>query len=135
MIRVIGLDHINIRVADLDRALEFYTGALGLHVVQRNRRRDGTAGLVALRAGGSIIFLQPSPGYKPVGHDASGLDHYSLEIEKFESPDAFKAHLQEKHVDIVEGPVKRFAAHGDGTSIYVRDPDGHRIELKQYDLG
>src|SRR2546430_2072504 len=106
MIRVIGLDHINIRVADLDRAIEFYTGALGLHVVQRNRRRDGSPGLVALRAGGSIIFLQPSPGYAPVDHGESGLDHYSLEIEKFESGEAFAAFLREKKVKIVEGPVK-----------------------------
>ena len=135
MIRVVGLDHINIRVADLERALRFYTEVLGLHVVQRTTRKDGSPGLAALRAGTSIIFLQPSPGYTPVEHAQSGLDHFSLEIEKFESPAAIEAYLKERRVDIVEGPVKRFAAHGDGTSIYVRDPDGHRIELKQYDLG
>ena len=30
--------------------------------------------------------------------------------------------------------MERFGAHGHGTSIYVRDPDGHHLELKQYNL-
>jgi hypothetical protein len=30
--------------------------------------------------------------------------------------------------------VRRWGAHGDGTSVYVRDPDGNHLELKQYNL-
>ncbi len=137
MIRALGVDHLNIRVADLDRALRFYTATLGLPEARRNTRRDGTVSLVALRAVAAIVFLQPSPGYSPPA-DAkhSGLDHYSIEIEPTPGgPEAFAAWLREQQVPIDEGPVKRYGAHGDGTSIYVRDPDGHRIELKQYNLG
>jgi catechol 2,3-dioxygenase-like lactoylglutathione lyase family enzyme len=137
MIRTIGVDHINIRVADLDRALRFYKEIVGLQEVRRNARQDGSVSLVALRAGNSVVFLQNSPGYTPPADEKdSGLDHYSLEIEETPGgPEAFASWLREHQVPIDQGPVKRNGAHGDGTSIYVKDPDGHRIELKQYNLG
>jgi len=134
-ISVLGLDHLNLRVADLDRSLAFYTRVLGLREVKRNTRQDGTVSLVALRAGNCVVFLQPSPGYQaPQDDKDSGLDHYSLEIEAHD-PEALTAHLKAHDVPIVTGPAKRWGAHGDGTSIYVRDPDNHEIELKQYNLG
>jgi catechol 2,3-dioxygenase-like lactoylglutathione lyase family enzyme len=34
--------------------------------------------------------------------------------------------------DVVEGPVTRWGARGDGASIYVRDPDGNLVELRYY---
>lgn len=135
MISVIGIDHANLRVADLDRALRFYQGVLGMKELRRNTRADGSVSLLALRAGNAIIFLQPNPGYIPLEDPRKdGLDHYSLEVEMAD-PQALAAWLREQGVEIAEGPVKRYGAHGDGTSIYVRDPDGHRVELKQYNLG
>jgi glyoxylase I family protein len=134
-ISVLGLDHLNIRVADLDRSLAFYGGVLGMREVKRNTRADGSASLVAMRAGNCVVFLQPSPGYRaPADDKDSGLDHYSLEIEA-QDPEALAAYLRSNNVHIVTGPAKRWGGHGDGTSIYVHDPDGHEVELKQYNLG
>ena len=134
-VSVLGLDHLNLRVADLERSLAFYCGVLGMREVRRNTRADGGVSLVALRAGNCVIFLQPSPGYgPPVDDKESGLDHYSLEIEAHDAA-ALEVHLRAHDVQIVTGPVKRWGGHGDGTSIYVRDPDGHEVELKQYNLG
>ena len=150
-ISVLGLDHLNLRIADLDRALAFYTRVLNLREVKRNTRADGSVSLVALRAGNCVVFLQPSPGYpgtgplrpsspsgrahSPAPQDGkdSGLDHYSLEIEAHD-PAALANYLKAHNVPIVTGPVNRWGGHGDGTSIYVRDPDGHELELKQYNL-
>lgn len=135
LVSVLGYDHVNLRVADLDRALRFYTGVLGLKEIKRSTRADGSPGLLALRAGNGIIFLQPTPGYTALSdHRQSGLDHYSLEIEVTD-PTALAERLQRAGVEIIEGPVKRHGAHGYGTSIYVRDLDGHHLELKQYNLG
>jgi catechol 2,3-dioxygenase-like lactoylglutathione lyase family enzyme len=135
VINVIGFDHVNLRVADLDRALRFYQGALGLREKRRNTRQDGSVSLLALRAGNCIVFLQPSPGYAPpAAPRQSGLDHYSLEIE-CQDPEQLAGWLREQGVEIVDGPVRRDGAHGAGTSIYVRDPDGHRLEIKQYNRG
>jgi glyoxylase I family protein len=134
-VQVLGLDHLNIRVADLERAIAFYGGVLGMQVAQRNKRPDGSPSLVAMRAGNSVVFLQPAPAYvAPADHRTSGLDHYSLEIEAT-SPEALVERLKNAGVEIDEGPVKRWGGHGHGTSVYVRDPDGHRVELKQYNLG
>src|SRR5687768_17299202 len=133
-IGVLGLDQLDLRVADLDLALAFYAGVLGMREVRRNTRADGSVSLVALRAGNCVVFLQPSPGYAPPQDETqSGLDHYSLEIEAHD-PEALAAYLWSRNVTIVTGPIKRWGGHGDGTSIYVRDPDGHEVELKQYNL-
>jgi glyoxylase I family protein len=132
---VLGFDHLNLRVADLDRSLAFYAGLLGLKEARRTTRADGSVGLVALRAGNGVVFLQPAPGYRPPA-DAKqgGLDHFSLEIEATD-PEALAARLREAGVEVLEGPVRRWGAHGEGTSVYVSDPDGHHLELKQYNLG
>jgi glyoxylase I family protein len=135
LVSVLGADHLNLRVADLDRALAFYGQRLGMKEVRRNTRADGSVSLVAMRAGNTVVFLQPAPGYRPPDDDrARGLDHFSLEIEATD-PAALAAALRAAGVEVLEGPVKRWGAHGDGTSVYVRDPDGHHLELKQYNLG
>ncbi len=51
--RVMGLDHVVLRVADIDRSIAFYEAVLGLHV----ERRLAEIGLVQLRAGTSMIDL------------------------------------------------------------------------------
>ena len=135
LVSVLGADHLNLRVADLDRALAFYTAQLGMQEVRRSTRADGSVSLVAMRAGNAVVFLQPAPDYRPPGDDrAAGLDHYSLEIEATD-PAALADRLRQAGVEVLEGPVKRWGAHGEGMSVYVRDPDGHHLELKQYNLG
>jgi hypothetical protein len=55
-IQVAGLDHLVLRVADLDRAIKFYGEVLGCHV----ERRLDEPKLVQLRAGSSLIDLVPA---------------------------------------------------------------------------
>src|SRR5438045_8807838 len=56
-LRVKGLDHVVLRVADMDRAIAFYEQVLGLHV----ERRLESIGLVQLRPGTALIDLVPRP--------------------------------------------------------------------------
>jgi len=117
---VLGLDHVVVRTADMERALAFYQRVLGL----REERRVESIGLVQLRAGASMIDLVPA-GHEPAGRN---MDHFAIRIAPWE-PDAIRAHLA-AHGFETEPPARRYGAEGEGWSIYVDDPDGNTVELK-----
>jgi glyoxylase I family protein len=120
-LRVKGLDHVVLRVADMDRAIAFYEEVLGLHV----ERRLESIGLVQLRAGVSMIDLVPRTEDED---DGRNMDHFAVRIEAMDVP-ALTAHLQRHGID--PGEVRRrYGAEGYGSSIYVTDPDGNTVELK-----
>lgn len=130
MIRIRDIDHVVLRVTDLERMVRFYCGVLGCTV---ERRRD-ELGLVQLRAGRSLIDLVPVDG--PIGRrggaapGAGGrnLDHFCLRVEPFDA-DAIRRELQAHGIEA--GPVEtRVGAEGPGPSIYVTDPEGNVVELK-----
>jgi catechol 2,3-dioxygenase-like lactoylglutathione lyase family enzyme len=129
-IQIRGLDHVVLRVRDLDAALRFYRGALGCPV----ERRIDALGLVQLRAGAALIDLVPvdSPlgkagGGEPVA-DGRNVDHICLRIDAFDAV-ALAAHLRSHGIEPGEVGT-RYGAEGNGPSMYVRDPDGNVVELK-----
>lgn len=130
MIRLQGLDHIVLRVVDLDRMLRFYCDVLGCTV----ERRQEALGLIQLRAGGALIDLVPvdgklgAAGGAPPGAQGRNLDHFCLRVEPFDA-DRIRAYLQS--FGCTPGPVaSRYGAQGQGPSIYVPDPEGNVVELK-----
>jgi catechol 2,3-dioxygenase-like lactoylglutathione lyase family enzyme len=64
--------------------------------------------------------LVPSARANPVG-----MDHFCLTVDAA-SVDEVIADLRRAGIDIVEGPKKR----RDGMALFVRDPDGVRVELQ-----
>jgi catechol 2,3-dioxygenase-like lactoylglutathione lyase family enzyme len=127
---IIGIDHIVLRIADLDRMLAFYCGALGCRV----ERREDEIGLIQLRAGSALIDLVPvdselgRAGGAAPGAEGRNLDHFCLRIEPFDA-EAIADYLDRR--GITAGPVKtRYGAGGRGPSIYIEDPEGNVIELK-----
>ena len=64
---VVDLDHVAIRVSDLDRALGFYHDLLGLPVRDRERYREDEVPYVAVVAGGRHIHLVPTDEEFDVG--------------------------------------------------------------------
>ena len=120
-LQVKGLDHVVLRVADMDRAIAFYEQVLGLHV----ERRLEEIGLVQLRAGASMIDLVPRTEDEDEGRN---MDHFAVRIETMDVP-ALSAHLRRHGID--PGEVRRrYGAEGYGSSIYITDPDGNTVELK-----
>jgi len=122
-IRVAALDHLVLRVADLDRAIKFYGEVLGCHV----ERRLEEPKLVQLRAGASMIDLVPA-GSGPQPIEARNLDHFAVRISSFNLP-GLTAHLQ-RHGIAVGEVRRRYGAEGYGSSLYINDPDGNVVELK-----
>jgi glyoxylase I family protein len=130
MIRIRDIDHLVLRVVNLEPMLQFYCGALGCSV----ERRQDEIGLVQLRAGRSLVDLVPVDG--PLGRvggaapgrEARNLDHFCVRVEPFDEP-GIRAHLQA--LGIEAGPVEsRYGAEGVGPSIYLSDPEGNVVELK-----
>ena len=124
------LDHIVLRVEDMQASLDFYTRTLGCPI--RKRRDD--LGMIHLGAGTSMIDLVDAQG--PLGRQGGGLadprhrnlDHFCLRIEPFDEA-ALIAHLQSFGLT-VEQAARRFGAEGYGLSLYCFDPDGNQVELK-----
>ena len=130
MFRILGIDHIVLRVRDGDAMTRFYCEALGCTV----ERREDEIGLIQLRAGAALIDIVPVDGVlgreggAAPGEEGRNLDHFCLRIEPF-APAAIHAHLAQFGIDAC--PIKqRNGAEGRGPSIYFDDPEGNRVELK-----
>ncbi|MGH7031470.1 MAG: VOC family protein [Stellaceae bacterium] len=125
-IRIGGLDHVVLRVGDLDRAIAFYRSVLGLHIERQLEQPK----LVQLRAGASLIDLVPTAVSPQEAAEQAGrnMDHFAIRVVGFDAA-ALKAHLERNGVD--PGEVReRYGAEGYGPSLYIRDPDGNTVELK-----
>jgi glyoxylase I family protein len=123
-LEVAELDHIVLRCRDKQRTLDFYTRVLGLAV----ERRLDQLGLVQLRAGRSMIDLVPATAAR--SEEGLNVDHFCIGIQTGDLGQA-AAYLRENGVEVMGEPVDRYGARGTGKSIYVRDPEGNTIELKQ----
>jgi catechol 2,3-dioxygenase-like lactoylglutathione lyase family enzyme len=130
-IRVAALDHFVLRVRDLDQSLGFYRDTLGLPIEFLDEYRAGTRPFVSARAGTQLIDLVPDPSYDPdAGFRAGGFMHLCVRIEGALA-DAIP-YLRARGVELIEDtPVPRMGATGMGLAIYVRDPDGYIVELKE----
>ncbi len=124
------IDHLVLRVVDIDAMLAFYIDVLGCTLERRNDR----IGLIQLRAGRSLIDLVPVDGElgrqggAAPGAQGRNLDHFCLRIEPFDEA-AIRAELARQGMKA--GPVEtRYGAEGAGPSIYLDDPEGNVVELK-----
>jgi lactoylglutathione lyase len=129
--RVTGLDHVNLRVADADRSLAFYRDLLGLQPERLDAFRRGDTALLTLRiAPAAILHLVPTAGFQPPPRELldAAWNHVALNVEG--SMDALMAELEPAGVEIDCAPFDAYGALGLGRAVYVRDPDGYRVELK-----
>ena len=125
-IRIAAIDHVVLRVGNLERAIEFYEKVLNCHVERRLEQPK----LVQLRAGASLIDLVPVPASPGAVEGAAGrnMDHFAVRVDGFD-PAALAAHLQRHGIEV--GEVReRYGAEGYGPSLYISDPDGNTVELK-----
>ena len=128
--RILGLDHVVLRVRDVEASLHFYCDVLGC----REERRSDALGLIQLRAGSALIDLVPvdSPlgkvGGAAPGAEGRNVDHIPLLVQPFEA-ERLAAWLRQQGVEPGE-VAPRYGAGGTGPSLYVQDPDGNGVELK-----
>ena len=129
-INIKRIDHVVLRVNDLEMMVDFYQEVLGC----RLERGPGEIRLAQLRAGDSLIDLVEAggplglQGGAPPDHGAPNVDHVCLLIEPWDAK-AILEHLR-KH-GVSHGDLEtRYGATGQGPSVYLKDPEGNSIELK-----
>lgn len=124
------IDHLVLRVRDLQRSVAFYRDVLGCRVSKE--RPD--LGMIHLAAGTAMIDLVSldgelgRPGGAAAGESGRNLHHFCLRIEPFDEQ-ALTRYLQAAGVAVDAAEV-RYGAEGEGLSLYCYDPDGNQVELK-----
>jgi glyoxylase I family protein len=126
-LEVLELDHVVLRVRDQAESERFYTRILGLRLDHVNE----AVRLVQLRAGRHLIDLLPLAAGE-TSPPSARMDHVCLSVRCGDLP-GLATWLRERGVAVEGDVVKRRGAFGDGASLYIRDPDGYRIEIKPRD--
>ncbi|RII20774.1 Virulence protein [Streptomyces sp. YIM 130001] len=122
-VRIKDFDHLVLNVQDVERALEFYCGPLGLEPVRVEEWRAGKVPFPSVRINASTIidfFAHP--------RSESNVDHICLVVEPLDWHEV----IDSGTFTVLDGPVGRFGARGDAQSIYIHDPDKNTIELRWY---
>ena len=124
--KISHLDHLVLTVADIETTCQFYQSALNFEVItfgeNRKALRFGTQKINLHEAGKEFEpkALRPTVGSADLCFVA-------------ETPlDEVIAHLQNRNINIIEGPIQRTGAMGKILSVYLRDPDQNLIEISNY---
>ena len=124
--KISHLDHLVLTVADIETTCQFYQSALNFEVITFAENRKallfGSQKINLHEAGKEFEpkALRPTVGSADLCFVA-------------ETPlDEVIAHLQNRNINIIEGPIQRTGATGKILSIYLRDPDQNLIEISNY---
>jgi catechol 2,3-dioxygenase len=118
-----GIGHVHLKVADLERAVKFYTEALGFEVMQR---WGGSAAFLSAGGYHHHIGLNTweSRGGPPPAPGTTGLYHFAILL-----PSRRELARALKRLSEHGWPLDGAADHGVSEALYLRDPDGNGIEL------
>ncbi|UIO99526.1 VOC family protein [Halobaculum sp. CBA1158] len=120
-----GLDHLVLRVEDVEESLAFYESIGGEPVTFGEGRR-------AVALGDQKINLHPlDPDVEPVAA-APTVGSGDLCVLTDEPIESVERDLAEREIEVITGPIERSGAVGPIESVYVRDPDGNLVEIAAY---
>lgn len=120
-VKVVGLDHVVLNSADIERSLAWYADVLGLEPMNVDAWRRGDMFFPSVRLNATTII-----DIFPAERTGENVNHVCLVVEDA-NIDALAEQFPEGHrVD------RNFGAQGYGASLYVHDPDGNTVELKTY---
>ncbi|HEV8439768.1 MAG TPA: VOC family protein [Methylomirabilota bacterium] len=125
MLRPKALDHVGLKVTDMDKTLHFYQ-RLGLTLLRTSGpNADGLRSAV-IQVGSQELNVFSHPEFVSSGKENPvGMDHFCLVVDASSIDDVI-ADLRQAGIDIVRGPMER----RDGSALFVHDPDGVRVELQ-----
>ena len=124
MVQVLGIDHVVLISSDVERTVAWYRDKLGLRPERLEQWRRGEVLFASLRIDATTI-IDVFAGKRT----GMNVDHLSLVV----GPEVdLHAVAASGEFEVDHQPFVIWGAQGDGLGMYVRDPDGNRIELKHY---
>ena len=131
-LKITAMDHIVLNVSDVERSLAFYIDVLGLKGERLEAFRRGEVGFPSVRiSNDTLIDLSLQRGAPPAEGNSRNLNHFCLVAEDTDLA-ALQESLKSRGVPVRQGPVSRWGARGQATSIYVLDPDSNEVEIRCY---
>jgi lactoylglutathione lyase len=124
---LLGIGHVALKVADIERSLEFYRDRLAFDEIMRLNHDDGRLWLVYLRVT-DTQFLELFPGGegdRAPGRDATAVNHFCLESADL---DATASALRAAGIALTVQPK---TGADRNRQCWIEDPDGNRIEFMQ----
>jgi lactoylglutathione lyase len=124
---LLGMGHVALRVADIDRSLSFYRDTLGFAEMMRLHRDDGSLMLIYLRITDTqfIELFPDGQGTTAPGREVTAINHFCLECADLEET---AAALRDRGIRLSVEP-KMGLDHN--RQCWIDDPDGNRIEFMQ----
>lgn len=117
-IQIDFLDHVAIKVADMERSITWYQQVLGLQALKLEAWGDVPVFMLAGKTGVAIF---PAKGNKKKEPDIL-IHHFAFNVDR-ENFEKAKQRYEALGIDY------EFQDHHYFHSIYTHDPDGHRVEL------
>ena len=124
--RIGGIHHITLLVADAERSLAFYRNVLGLRLVKQTVNEDdrNARHLIFGDADRTLVTCLEYPDLDEGRVGRGSTHHFALSVESQAELEAWKRYLDERGV-----PTTDVMDRGEFRSIYLRDPDGHMLEI------
>jgi catechol 2,3-dioxygenase-like lactoylglutathione lyase family enzyme len=116
-----GINHITIRVNEIDRSRDFYENILGFELV---RQMGQSMAVYRVGKEDTIVIVEAETSYDPNSRDFR-MDHFGFYLDSNEKVDEMARYFRENEVTILSGPANRKR----GRFVFVADPDGNMIEF------
>ncbi len=118
-----AIDHVVLTVPDVERTLAWWRDELGLEPERVDEWRRGEAPFVSLRISGDTL-IDLFPGERT----GENVNHVALVVEGVDLDELAAS----GRFEVEMGPADLFGAKGVGRGLYIKDPDGNRVELRTY---
>lgn len=123
------IDHVNIRIpkSGIDDAVAFYADGLGFEPEQLEAYRSGDRTLFSFRLGTeSVLHVRPVDEFEPPS--GASYDHWAIVVNQ--PIGEIKRRLEDAGIN-VQREGNPLGATGRAPAVYVEDPFGYIIELKE----
>lgn len=134
---ILGLAHVNVQAADVDKSVAFYRDTLGFTLVDTSdiERSGRTMHYALLKLGTCVIELSPAAQppdagtAQPAAAPSGPLNHFALAVTDV---DKAVAALKAKGVSVARDPSNNDQLFGGIRMVFISGPSGERIELFQF---